>query len=442
MKSRLRKSDLFAVFVTGISLSGMFIVSVANGSDSISTLEQQQADAAQARKLQLEEFNAKIKAYQAIIDLKKAQGATLSDQIATLDAQTSKLKLEIDRVQQELTDVSSQLSDTNTRIIEKERTIAQERRVLSRLVQELYSDTDDGTGILLAATGNESDLLMKREDWMSETNARVVQILRDMAATKKSLEADQTSLTGKKIEVDSLRGQLSQKNDDLEKAQQTKASLLLKTQSDQAKYEDMLQNVMEQKAELLDFSATSNLASVFGSVGTYPKPDKKYQASTSWYYSQRDPRWANEEIGRTKSKMQYWGCAVSSVAMVFTKLGFTVSPGTLANKNSLFEKDLIIWPDTWSSGSIDISSSTSHGNVDWSTIDSTIGQGFPVIVHIARNRGGGHYVVIHNKDSKGRYVVHDPYFGANLFLSTSMALVGQLGSTSATSVDQMIIYKR
>lgn len=423
-----------------MAVSGLFSVPCALGNDSITTLDQQQADAAQARQQQLDEINAKIKAYQAIIDLKKAQGATLSDQIATLDAQASKLQLEIDQAQQDLADVSSQLADTNARIDEKERTMDQERRILSQLVQEYYTNSDDGTGILLASNSDASDLLMKRDDWMSETNARVIGILRDMAVTKKSLESDQASLTEKKIEVDSLKNQLSQKNSDLEKAQQTKATLLLKTQTDQAKYEDMLQNVMQQKAELLDFSTTSNLAAVFGSIGSYPKPDKKYQASTSWYYSQRDPRWADEEIGRTNSKMQYWGCAVSSVAMVFTRLGSSVSPGTLANRNSLFDKDLIIWPDSWSSGSINLSSSTSHGNVDWSTVDASIKQGIPVIVHIARAHGGGHYVVIHGKDDKGRYVVHDPYFGSNLFLSTSMALVGQLGSPSATSVDQMIIY--
>jgi hypothetical protein len=48
-------------------------------------------------------------------------------------------------------------------------------------------------------------------------------------------------------------------------------------------------------------------------------------------------------------------------------------------------------------------------------------------------------VVITGKDSKD-YIVHDPYFGANLYLSTSKALVGKIGIDSSVRVDQMILY--
>ena len=64
----------------------------------------------------------------------------------------------------------------------------------------------------------------------------------------------------------------------------------------------------------------------------------------------------------------------------------------------------------------------------------------PVIVFIKKTKGGGgHYVVIHNKDSKD-YVVHDPYFGANLYLGTSKALMGAMSPASGTVLDQAIIY--
>ena len=64
----------------------------------------------------------------------------------------------------------------------------------------------------------------------------------------------------------------------------------------------------------------------------------------------------------------------------------------------------------------------------------------PVIVFVkSTKRGGGHYVVIHDKDKDGNYVVHDPYWGANIFLSSTKAYVGALYG-SGVVVDQMIIY--
>jgi len=108
-------------------------------------------------------------------------------------------------------------------------------------------------------------------------------------------------------------------------------------------------------------------------------------------------------------------------------------------KQKIFSYDLIQWPGAWSP-SISLASSVSHGNINWKTVDAALKAGHLVIVFIQKTNGrGGHYVVIHNKDSHD-YVVHDPYFGPNLYLGTSRALVGKLGADSGTTVNQMIIY--
>ena len=176
------------------------------------------------------------------------------------------------------------------------------------------------------------------------------------------------------------------------------------------------------------------------SVKSYSQPDKKYWASTSWYFSQTDSRWADQKIGNSKSLMKDYGCAVTSVAMVLKNLGASISPGSLA-KAKVFSGDLINWPGSWSPN-IELASSIGHSNVNWTTIKSQIANDHPVIVHIKKaTGGGGHYVVVTGYDpSKKDYVVHDPYFGANLYLGTSMSLIGKLGTNSSTSIDQMIIY--
>ncbi len=422
--------------MTGCICSGLFLARQARADEcnnELLTPDQQDT---------CDQLSAKAKAYQKIVDMKIAQGTTLTNQITTLTNKSKLLKDQIVSAESQLRDLTAKIDDTQAKISEKESVMAHERRTLSQLIQEYSSSVDDGSNILLASSGSDFDFLMKREDWMSETNNRVVVILRDMASVKKALEGDKQTLTGKKTEADMLKTSLGAQNAELVITQKSKAVLLQKTQTEQAKYEDLLVKVKEQKSELLDFSASANLSEVFASISSYDKPDQKYWASTSWYYSQRDSRWASEDIGKTNSKMADWGCAVASIAMSFTKLGATVTPGTLANKNSLFDRDLIIWPDAWSSETIKRSSSIAHGNIDWKTIDEELKNDNPVIVYIKRSSGGGHYVVIHTKDNKGRYVVHDPYFGANMYLDTSRSLVGSLGNKSATSVNQMIIYNK
>ncbi|HLN19248.1 MAG TPA: C39 family peptidase, partial [Patescibacteria group bacterium] len=192
-----------------------------------------------------------------------------------------------------------------------------------------------------------------------------------------------------------------------------------------------------QKKELFNFSEASNLGEVSASVSKYPKPSENL-ASTSWYFSQKDSRWGNKRIGNSNSLMKDYGCAVTSISMVFRKKGSSIDPGKMAGQK-IFYYDLIKWPATWSPG-IALTSSVSHGNIRWSTVDSELKNDNPVIVYIKKTNGrGGHYVVISGKDSKD-YIVHDPYFGSNLYLGTSKALVGKIGVDSGVKIDQMIIY--
>lgn len=236
-----------AVLIAGLCCFG---VSFAHGADSITSLTDSQKNAIDDRQKQIDDINAKIKAYEKIIELKKVQGATLADQIEALDAQVSKLELEIRSTEQELSDVTSSLQDVGSKITEKEHVIIRERQVLSELIREYRSGADDGTGIILASAGNEFDFLMKRDDWITETNERIIGILRDMATIKKSLEGEQQTLTTKKIEVDSLKNRLNQKNDELASTQKNKVALLAKTQTEQTKYSSLVDTLEEQRRQI------------------------------------------------------------------------------------------------------------------------------------------------------------------------------------------------
>ena len=168
-----------------------------------------------------------------------------------------------------------------------------------------------------------------------------------------------------------------------------------------------------------------------------PKP-KSGTASTSWYYSQTDSRWGNNRIGLSSSLMKDYGCAITSLSMVFTYHGEKITPGKLASQ-PIFYQDLIVWPRTWKS--LEVQGSTAHGSVSWSNVDKQLEKDNPVIVFVRAAAGKGHYVVVVGKDKKSgnKYVVHDPLFGSNIFLETTQKLVGAIYKAS-TRIDQAIVY--
>lgn len=434
--------SVFAVIL--LTIAGFLLVfipkrhAIAADTTTTSVTDTQAADA--ARQDQLDEINSKIKAYKQLIALKVKQGSTLSDQIASLETQAAKLQSDIDASKQQIASLDDTIQSIATRINANQTLIEKQRKLLGDVMRSYYADqlaTENAVAVFASSTVSDT---LRSDEWTSETSDQLQSLTESIDATRKNLVAENESLKTKRSEADTLRLNLEQRNADLADTRQQKTDLLAKTQADEQKYNSLLARIETQKKELLDFTTASNIGELSASVKDYPAPDKKDWASTSWYFAQTDSRWADTKIGNSRSTMQDYGCAIASLSMVFRYYGSSIDPGKMAGQK-IFYYDLIQWPGSWDP-KINLTSSISHNNVSWSTIDSMIKKNIPVIVHInKKNGGGGHYVVITGKDSND-YIVHDPYFGPNLYLGTSRALVGKIGADSGTTVDQMIIYQQ
>lgn len=381
------------------------------------------------------DLEKKAQVYENLIKLKKRQQDLLSTQLDDINAQQNQNLSQLKAAQQKVETLQQQIDDLDGKIQDNEKRIVFEKAILSGLMQT-YSEYDqEGVLSLVLADKAFSDTLGQL-DYLQQSGDKVSEILGEIEQTKQELVSQQDELKQKKAESDDAKADLLDKKSTLQATENQKTNLLVQTQGETQKYQQLLARVEAQKQELLDFSTASNLADVSASVSTYDRPSSNL-ASTSWYFAQTDSRWGNKKIGNSNTLMKSYGCAVTAVSMVFRKKGASIDPGKMASQK-IFYYDLIQWPSTWSPG-ITLISSVSHGNINWSTVDTQIKNGNPVIVYIKRARGGGHYVVITGKDSKD-YIVHDPYFGPNLYLSTSKSLVGKLGTDSKVSIDQMIIY--
>ena len=387
-----------------------------------------------------DELNKKAEVYRQIVEIKEKQGETLSNQLSITDANIQQVQTQIDVSSQRIEDLNSQIIRIQGQIKEKEDLIESQKKLLGKIIQTYY-EVNKLSPVAVYLSGENIASFMINKDRIAQTGDKIKELVDSIIEIKKNLDEQSAQLDQKKGEVVNKNQALQDQNDNLTSIKQQRQTLLTQTQGEEVRYRQLLANVQAQKQELLDidqYFADSGL-----SADSYSKPDSKYFASTSWYYSQKDSDWGNDNIGNTKTLIKSYGCALTAVAMVFKQHGVSMDPGKLANK-PIFSGDLINWYDAkdWEKNwPVPDSHGYSHGNISWSVIDSKIKSGIPVIVYIKKsNGGGGHYVVIHHKDAKGKYVVHDPYFGANIFLDTSRALVGAMGKNSSTSINQMIIY--
>jgi len=399
------------------------------------TTDQQQIQENQA---QIDELEKKAESYRQMIEMNQNKATTLQNQIKLMEGQIATLELDIANTQARIDSTEKDIGGLSTQIEEKQRNIESQKIVLSELIEVYYENDQDTLTEMLLKNSSFSEF-MNQTEYISQTGSKVDEVLISITDARNVLENAKKQLEAKNEEQKQQRGNIVQKKNSLDGEQASREQLLSDTQGQEQKYQELLSRVEQQKLELLgdideqSAQKSSELAEV---ESTLEKP-KSGLASSSWYFSQRDGRWGNQHIGYSNTMMKSYGCAVTAVAMVFRNHGANIDPGTLAQQ-PIFSHDLIVWPKSWKG--TNLVSSTWHGNIEWDVVDKEIKNGNPVIVFVkATDRGAGHYVVVHSKDKNGEYVVHDPYWGANIFLKSTRRLVGALYS-SPTVVDQMIVY--
>jgi peptidoglycan hydrolase CwlO-like protein len=421
----------------------VFAQSTPNDTSNTSTTNSATTNAAdqqqiQDKQQQIQDLEQKAESYRQMIELNQNKAQTLNNQIRLMENQISTLENDINEIQKKIDATSQDIEDLGVKIELKQKDLEAQKIILSQLIQTYYENDQDTLTEMLLKNSSFSEF-MNQSEYISQTGLKVDNVLTSIDDAKNILESARKQLEAKNEQQKEQRGSISQKKISLDGEQTSKQLLLVETQGQEQKYQQLLERVEQQKQELLgdidelSQEKSSDLAAV---EATLEKP-KSGLASTSWYFNQRDSRWGDQHIGFSNTLMKSYGCAVTAVAMVFRYHGVNIDPGTLAQQ-PIFSHDLIVWPKSWKG--VNLVSSNAHGNIDWDVIDTEIKNKNPVIVFVkATKRGAGHYVVIHGKDKNGEYVVHDPYWGANIFLTSTKAYVGALYG-SGVVVDQMIIY--
>jgi peptidoglycan hydrolase CwlO-like protein len=437
---RIISWDTFYFYAVVITFSFFLFPFVSAQNTTTNSTEGANQQQIQDKQQQVEDLKKKAESYRQMIEMKQNKAQTLQNQLELMESQISSLENDISHLQEEIDKTSTDIGLLVVQVEEKERIIKEQKKILAGLIQNYYENNQNSvTEIMLRGTSLSN--FLSQTDYVSQTGSKVDELMTSVISIRDDLEQNKNDLEKKNDEQRERQGKISEKKIYLDGEQQSKEQLLSQTRGEEQQYQNMLARVEEQKQELLgDISSLSEeKSSALAEVEATIEKPKSGLASTSWYFSQHDSRWGNQHIGFSNTMMKNYGCAVTAVAMVFRYHGISIDPGSLAQQ-PIFYHDLIVWPQQWKGA--ELVSSHTHGNISWSVVDQELKNKNPVIVFVkATKRGAGHYVVVHSKDKDGEYVVHDPYWGSNLFLSSTKAYVSALYG-SGTVIDQMIIYHK
>ena len=417
------------------------------------SIEKISADLVKEIENQIEEKSDQIKnlenqaeEYKDVIYSLRIKEQSLENEVELLDAQVAQLNLEIQATQALIDRANLEISNLLLRIEIKEGEIEDQKDVLRKIIRELNDYDKESLLEIILKTEEFSDFLNQVE-YTNTVGERIKETLDDLKVIKSELEQEKEELQDKKLKLEELSAELLNKKEIADAQKTAKEVLLKETKGSENRFQDMLFGVRTQRKTILgDINKLKRdkEAEIAKITAVSERPSENL-ASTKWYFSQNDPRWKDMTIGFSSSTVDDYGCAISSVAMVFKYYGIDINPGLLA-KQPIYYRDLIYWPSQWRF--LDLVKKTGHKsggltNDDWNLIDREIASGHPVIVFIKARGSAGHYVVIHSKDSKG-YIVHDPVLwngqsGANIYLSTTRKYLSLIYGTS-TVVDQMILY--
>lgn len=388
------------------------------------------------------ELEKKAAEYQNIISQKQGEIGSLKNQIYIFNAQIGKLEIEINITEGKINQTAAEIIQLEYGLEKTQEDIEEQKYNLGQIIQNIaeYDNTNDLEIIL--QSDNFSDFF-DQLNYLENLQNGIQQKVENLKLLNKKLTLDKETKEEKKIDLEKLKSELADQKYGLDNQKERKESLLTRTKGEEGQYQKLLANIETQKKSLLgDINRLLQQKAVELArlKELQEKPPKEYWAATDWYYRQDDSRWAKTTIGFSGSLMEDYGCAISSVAMVLTKQGSPITPSQLA-KEKIFYYDLIVWPNKWNGVQCANCPPPHTSSLDWFKLDKELGAGNPVIVFVRANgRNGGHYVVIHHKTAEGRYVVHDPLFGENIYLDSTQVYISNLYETT-TKVDQMIIYR-
>lgn len=347
---------------------------------------------------QSQELQQKIDEYTKKITELQTQKNTLSTQITYMDTQISLAALQIQKTEETIARTKAEIIDISGKIDGLNTSIDYLTTVIAQKIAEGYkSRTASFFDFFLNSTDLSS--LVNRIKYLKVTQDNDRRVTFQAQQAKLNFEDQKNIREKKQKQLETLTIQLNIQKGILASQKKQKESLLIVTQNDEKRYQQLLDEAQKQLSSFKSFVKTAG-GGVVGANGFGTGSD-------GWYYSQRDERWAYKTIGYSHENVIEVGCLLTDIAMIMKKYGTDWTPSDVASNPSYFfsntaymlKPSQFSWPNN-----------LHYVNISISQINDEINAGRPVIAGVYAGQYGTHYVVLKQVDGDD-YIMHDPYYG-------------------------------
>lgn len=345
-----------------------------------------------------EDLAKKIDEYtQKLGELGKSKN-TLANQIKILDSQVQLTLLKINQTE---TSIKTLEKDINNLTVEITKLDSQLNQLSSLYVLQIIQNYKlqkkvPPFAFLISSSLNN---FLEQYKYVSNVQKSSQNSLINMETIRSNYDAQKTAKAQKQTEMETLKKTLASQQINLNNQKISKNRLLETTKNDEKKYQQLLTEAQIQLSALKSFSSSAG-----GSTCLASSPGG---GSDGNFYSQRDPRWCSQYIGLSKDTIGEVGCFISSVSMVYKKLGSSITPSTYAADPSNF------WSNTAYMVIPSPPSGYTYKQVPYSpsTIDNELKSGRYVIAQMRMSNVAGMHFIVIISGSGGNYKIHDPWFG-------------------------------
>jgi peptidoglycan hydrolase CwlO-like protein len=335
--------------------------------------------------------------WQTQVDKARSEANTLQSAINIINGQIRIQSLRISQTVAEIEQLEREITELSERIEGLSISLNRLSEALIKRVRESYKQIrlPYKNNVLAADSFNQ---FLSQQRYISIASDQTLDLMKKTELQRLVYNEQKDLKETKQAEVEQLRKELQSQKNVLDGQKASKDSLLKETKNNESTYQNKVEQLEAQLASFGRFAATVGNSLLNGQT----KCD-------SWgcYYSQRDAQWGAMYLGRSQWTLATSGCLVTSVAMVATHYGKSLTPAQIASNDFFSGGDLsktISIP-----GVANVSRVAASCGTSTSCLDSSLEGGKPVIVKIRQpgSTSGDHFIVILEKKD-GSYIMHDP----------------------------------
>jgi len=201
------------------------------------------------KRAEIQELERQISVYQKNITAKQRQVGNLASQISTLDDSIAKINLEIQSTALEMETLNLKIDNTELKIAAKEKEISDQKEILAGIIRSLHRQQQKNSILeILILNDNFSDFLSDINQ-LENMRDSLFDGVEQLDSVKLALTDSKTSIETEKTELNNLKSILDNKIANLDDQKSTKSSLIIATQGQESKYQELLRQAKEEQLQ-------------------------------------------------------------------------------------------------------------------------------------------------------------------------------------------------